>query len=180
MIKIISILILSITISWSKPCVNEYGYDRGDPDKDKIACSNGNGQACNNLADLYFFGECGKKEDASIGKKFLNKACDLMHHQSCVYMAELYYGKDEIKVADYWAKGCRRGSSYEVCEAAIKRYFDYNAYIKAIELLQYTCNKGFTLSCEKLANQKKLISLTFAPKSKHFLSNILQYSDDTH
>jgi len=157
-ILLISVIFLSITVSWSKPCVNKYGYDRGDPDKDQIKCDNGDGEACNNLANLYFFGECGKQKDALTGHKLLDKACDLSHHQSCVYIAELYYGKNEIKVADYWAKGCKRGSNYEVCEAAINKYFKYNVYEKGIKLLEYTCDKGFSSSCQKLNNIKNISS----------------------
>jgi len=32
----------------------------------------------------------------------------------------------------------------------------------------------------KIEFQSLFITLTFAPKPKHFLSNILQYSDDAH
>jgi hypothetical protein len=121
------------------------------------ACAGGDGDGCDHLGSIYFYGGTGAK-DYPMAAAFFTKACDAGNPDGCYNLGGMYeFGEgvalDHAKAAVLWSKACDAGNpdgctdlgaSYEKGEG-VKR--DYH---RAVALFSKACDSGRTLGCHNL------------------------------
>lgn len=81
------------------------------------SCNEGDLENCYLAANLYLDGDANLKQDKMAGIKFLEKACESGHNDSCVQLGEIYLtGKyvpvNNSQAAYFISKACEGGNMY--------------------------------------------------------------------
>jgi hypothetical protein len=121
------------------------------------ACAGGDGEGCDHLGSIYFYGGAGAK-DYLMAAAFFTKACDVGNSSGCYSLGGMYMlgqgvALDYARAASLLSKACNvdvivgcndLGTLYDEGKGVKQDYH------RAVELFSKACDSGRTLGCHNL------------------------------